>query len=72
MKDYELTTIPILCPLHCSGGEISREIGVDLSPDNGRGGERYLDLFLSLSYPDLMTSKLNYFVRVSFVRVNGV
>lgn len=50
MKHYELTTIPILCPLHCSGGETGR---VELSPENGRGGGKVFRFVLICHYPNL-------------------
>lgn len=54
MKHYELTTILILCPLHSSGEEIGREIGVELSAENGRGEGKVFRFVLICHYPTLI------------------
>lgn len=54
MKHYELTTNPILCPLHCSAGETGKETGVELSPENGRGERKVIRFVLICHYPTLV------------------
>lgn len=53
MKHYELTTIPILCPCTAQGEQVEK-LGVELSPENGRGREKIFRFVLICHYPTLI------------------
>lgn len=53
MKHYELTAIPILCPCTAQGEEVEKP-GMELSPENGRGGGKVFRFVFICHYPTLI------------------